>query len=108
MIPKCPLCGGIPEAARTAVRCPSCGLEARETETSTAMEGWIRMCAQMRGMAPDLAACLEIIEAMDDALGDLEAIRRLPGAMDAWHRISEALGELRAIVEAGARCWNVR
>ncbi len=104
---RCALCGIVPappawnaQAGEYVISCPCCGRSATGESEGSAREAWAEM---MRGPEPDLGGALELLDAIEAAMCDLEAIRTVPGAMTAWHDWMDALGRLRAVVEeAGA------
>jgi hypothetical protein len=83
-------------SGRWVVSCPCCGRAASGDTEAGAREAWAD--GNRRGKGP-LGPALELLDAIEAAMCDLEAIRTVPGAMTAWHDWMDALGRLRAVVE---------
>ena len=87
--------------------CPMCGREAVADFEADVRGIWLTM--NERKPLP-LSPALELLDSIEAAMCDLEAIRIVPGAMSAWCRWMDDLAELRRIVkeaqskEADARC----
>ena len=102
----CVLCDQVPGAPVMRpdgwwrVMCPLCGRMALSETEAEAREMWAKM--NERPKAP-LSPALELLDSIESAMCDLEAIRQVPGAMDAWHKWMDALKELRAAVEKAER-----
>lgn len=105
----CVLCDQVPgqpmiSGGKWRVMCPLCGRSAESMTEDGARSEWERMNA--KEPAP-LSPALELLDSIESAMCDLEAIRQVPGAMDVWHRWTDDLGELRKIVreyEEGRGC----
>ena len=109
----CALCDLVPgrpdrrEDGCWRIVCPMCGRKAVADSEDDVREVWMRMNA--RPPAP-LSPALELLDSIEAAMCDLEAIRIVPGAMTAWCRWMDDLEALRRIVreaqskEADARC----
>ena len=100
----CDLVPGRPESqpdGRWRIRCPICGREAFGADEDGARAEWLRLNAQV---APPLSPVLSRLDEIEEAMCSLEAIRRVPGAMDVWQRWMDDLHELRRIVEEAERC----
>ena len=87
--------------------CPMCGREAVADFEADVRGIWLTM--NERKPLP-LSPALELLDSIEAAMCDLEAIRIVPGAMSAWCRWMDDLEALRRIVreaqskEADARC----
>ena len=96
----CALCGIVP--GRPDVRdglwrvvCPLCGRESAGPSEADARAQW----AQDNAKAPaPLSPALELLDSIEAAMCDLEAIRTVPGAMTVWHRWMDDLRELRELI----------
>lgn len=105
----CALCDQVPgqpwvQSGTWRIACPICGRTAKGSFEADAREQWARMNA--KGPAP-LSPALELLDSIESAMCDLEAIRTVPGAMDVWHRWTDDLNELRRLVreaEEGRGC----
>ena len=109
----CALCDLVPgrpdrrEDGRWRIVCPMCGREAVADFEADVRGEWMQMNA--RKPLP-LSPALELLDSIEAAMCDLEAIRIVPGAMSAWCRWMDDLEALRRIVreaqskEADARC----
>lgn len=76
--------------------CPICGREAKGTTSDEARQRWAEF--NVRRPKP-LSTALDLLDSIESAMCDLEAIRAVPGAMDIWHRWMDDLKELRRLVE---------
>lgn len=97
----CVLCDQVPGAPDCTggtwrIVCPICGRTAKGSLEAEVREQWARMNA--RAPRP-LGPALELLDSIESAMCDLEAIRSVPGAMDVWHRWTDDLKELRKLVE---------
>ena len=97
----CALCDLVPGAPRHEdgcwrVVCPMCGREAVAPFEADVRGEWMQMNA--KPPAP-LSPALELLDSIEAAMCDLEAIRTVPGAMTAWQRWMDDLAELRRIIE---------
>lgn len=103
----CALCDLVPgrpdrtEDGSWRIVCPMCGREAVAPFEADVRGEWLRLNAQV---APPLPPVLSRLDEIEEAMCDLEAIRRVPGAMDVWQRWMDDLHELRRIVEEAGRC----
>ena len=104
----CSLCDLVPgrpgrrEDGRWRIVCPMCGREAVGPFEDTVRVVWLTMNA--KPPAP-LSPALELLDSIEAAMCDLEAIRAVPGAMTVWQRWMDDLAELRRIIEeAEASC----
>ena len=98
----CALCDLVPGAPRHEngewrIVCPMGGREAVAPFEADVRGEWMKI--NSKPPAP-LAPALELLDAIEAAMCDLEAIRQVPGAMTAWHRWQDALQELRRLVQA--------
>ena len=106
MLP-CSLCDLVPgrpdrrEDGSWRIVCPICGRKAVADSEADVRGVWMRMNAQA---APPLSPVLSRLDGIEEAMCSLEAIRRVPGAMDVWQRWMDDLRELRRIVEEAGRC----
>ena len=105
MVP-CMACGIVPAlayntaAGEFSISCPCCGRSVSGPFEADARGAWAELNA--KPPAP-LTPALELLDSIEEAMCDLEAIRTVPGAMTAWHRWMDAYRELRMILlEAGA------
>ena len=98
----CVLCDQVPGApdhrmdGSWRIVCPICGREATGPSEADVRLQWAEMNAKP---APSLSPALELLDSIEAAMCDLEAIRTVPGAMTAWQRWADDLKELRRIVE---------
>lgn len=98
----CALCDLVPgrpdrrEDGCWRIVCPMCGREAVADSEDDVRGEWVRMNA--KPPAP-LSPALELLDSIEAAMCDLEAIRTVPGAMTAWQRWMDDLAELRRIVK---------
>lgn len=109
----CALCDLVPgrpdrmEDGSWRIVCPMCGREAVADFEADVRGEWMRM--NERKPLP-LSPALELLDSIEAAMCDLEAIRIVPGAMSAWCRWMDDLEALRSIVreaqskEAQAKC----
>ena len=110
---SCSLCDLVPgrpdrmEDGSWRIVCPMCGREAVADFEADVRGVWLTM--NERPPAP-LSPALELLDSIEAAMCDLEAIRIVPGAMSAWCRWMDDLEALRSIVreaqskEAQAKC----
>ena len=102
----CVLCDQVPGAPDCVggtwrIVCPICGREAIGSSEADARGRW----AEMNARAPKpLGPALDLLDSIESAMCDLEAVRQVPGAMDVWHRWMDDLKELRKIVEEAEKC----
>ena len=102
----CVLCDQVPGAPVLRqdgwwrVMCPLCGRMALSETEAEAREMWAKMNAKPK---PPLSPALELLDSIEAAMCDLEAIRSVPGAMTVWQRWMDDLRELRRIVEEAER-----
>lgn len=80
--------------------CPLCGRMALAETEAEARGMWAKMNEKPK---PALSPALELLDSIEAAMCDLEAIRQVPGAMTAWQRWADDLRELRRIVEEAER-----
>ena len=79
--------------------CPICGREAKGTTSDEVRQRW----AEFNAKRPKpLSTALDLLDTIESAMCDLEAIRTVPGAMDIWHRWMDDLCELRELISKGA------
>lgn len=79
------------------IACPICGRRARGETEEVARARWLEFNQKEK---PEPSASLELLDAIESAMCDLEAVRTVPGAMTVWHRWMDDLHELRRLVEA--------
>ena len=97
----CSLCDLVPgrpdrmEDGSWRIVCPMCGRKAVAPFEATVRVVWQTM--NERPPAP-LSPALELLDSIEAAMCDLEAIRIVPGAMSAWCRWMDNLEALRRIV----------
>lgn len=100
----CVLCDQVPGAPDCVggtwrIVCPICGRTAKGGSETDVRGRW----AEMNIKAPrPLGPALELLDSIEAAMCDLEAIRTVPGAMDIWHRWMDDLRELREAISKGA------
>ena len=98
----CALCDLVPgrpdrmEDGSWRIVCPMCGRKAVADSEADVRGIWLKMNA--KPPAP-LSPALELLDSIEAAMCDLEAIRTVPGAMTAWQRWMDDLAELRRIIE---------
>lgn len=97
----CILCDQVPGAPDCAggtwrIVCPICGRTAKGSLEADARGQWAEMNAKT---ARPLGPALDLLDSIEAAMCDLEAIRQIPGAMDVWHRWMDDLNELRKLAE---------
>lgn len=96
----CVLCDQVPGAPDCVgvwrITCPICGRTAKGSLEAEARERWAEMNAKT---ARPLGPALDLLDSIEAAMCDLEAIRTVPGAMTVWHRWMDDFKELRKIVE---------
>ena len=109
----CALCDLVPgrpdrrEDGSWRIVCPMCGREAVAGSEDDVRGVWMRM--NERKPLP-LSPALELLDSIEAAMCDLEAVRIVPGAMTAWCRWMDDLEALRRIIkeaqskEADAKC----
>ena len=104
----CVLCDQVPGAPDCVggtwrIVCPLCGRTAKGSFEADVREQWARMNAKT---ARPLGPALDLLDSIEAAMCDLEAIRSVPGAMDVWHRWMDDLKELRRMIEEaeGGEC----
>jgi len=76
--------------------CPICGRGVEADSESDARRRW--ELANPRP-SPSRSDALALLDAIEDAMCDLEALRTVPGAMTAWSRWMDDLREIRRLVE---------
>lgn len=96
----CRLCDRVPSSEGTEygweVRCPICGRGAHCPTEERARLKWNEINLPRK---PTRAESLELLDSIEDAMCDLEGLRTIPGAMDAWSRWMDDLAEIRRLVE---------
>lgn len=96
----CRLCDHSPVSERTEhgweIDCPICGRGVHSPTEERARLQWNRLNLPR---VPTRAESLELLDAIESAMCDLEGLRTIPGAMDAWHRWEDDLEEIRRLVE---------
>ena len=102
----CVLCDQVPGmpgiiGGRWRIVCPLCGREATGDFEADVRRRWAEM--NIKASRP-LSPALDLLDSIEAAMCDLEAIRQVPGAMDVWHRWMDDLKELRKIVEEAGEC----
>lgn len=102
---RCPLCGIVPnppswnsEAEEWVVSCPCCGSSVTGLSEDLARDAWASRTEPPVPTAEDHDAVLDLLDSIEMAMCDVEGIRKVPGAMDAWHRWMDAYRELRACI----------
>lgn len=98
----CTLCGVVPyppawnaEAEEWVMSCPCCGRSAVGLSEDLAREHW---AAEMARPEVDKDKVLDLLDSIEAAMCDLEGLRRIPGAMTAWHAWMDAYREIRACI----------
>ena len=102
---RCELCGIVPpspylnsETGDWGITCPCCDRTVWSDTEDGVREAW----AELNGKPPQTQAeqdkVLALLDSIEAAMCDVEGIRRIPGAMDAWHRWMDAYRELRACI----------
>ncbi len=99
---RCALCGLVPprpylnaETGDWGISCPCCDRTVRGDTEDEARERWAEANSRP---APNPDRVLDLLDSIEMAMCDVEGIRRIPGAMDAWHRWMDAFRELRACI----------
>lgn len=100
---RCALCGIVPprpylnaETEDWGISCPCCDRTVWGRDEDEARERWAEANSRP---APNPDRALDLLDAIEAAMCDLEAIRTVPGAMSAWHDWMDALGRIRRAIE---------
>lgn len=98
----CLLCGIVPTiylvADEWVIECRSCGRSVRAETEDGCREQWAT--ENEPKISTSREAALDLLNSIEDAFADLECIRKIPGAMNIWHKISDEIANLRNLMEA--------